>query len=371
MKLFSQEEINNIIIDYKNGMCPKDLGVKYNRNSSSIIHKLQDLGEFKPARNKWTKEDKQILIDNYSSMSIDDICKLMPYRTKQSIITKASELGLKNKIFFWNENEIQILKDNYLLYGAEYVQEKLNNKFTISAIKTKAQKLGVVTSNKWTEEEHQIIRDYYSIKSVDEIAAMIPNHTRKSIIERAMELGIKSGIFYTSKEEEYIRNNWQSKTDEEIAIVLNRTPKKIRDKRLNMGLCRVEHGVDSYKQISDFLRGNNYEWKKKSMEACNYKCVLTGDKFTDIHHLFGFNMIVDQVLRRLEIYTVEMSELTQEQLDMILTEFKKEQDKYPLGVCLRKDIHILFHQIYGHGNNTIEQWEQFVSYYKNTYQSKN
>ena len=200
---------------------------------------------------------------------------------------------------------------------------------------------------------------------------MIPNHTRKSIIERAMELGVKSGIFYTHEEEEYIKNNWQTKTDEDIAKVLNRTQRKIRDKRLNMGLCRVEHGVDSYKQISDYLRGNNYEWKKKSMEACNYKCVLSGEKFSDIHHIYGFNMIVDQVLKKLGIEVVEMSKFTQAQLDIILTEFKKEQDKYPVGVCLKKDLHISFHQIYGMGNNTEDQWKQFVSQYKKAYQSKN
>ena len=138
-----------------------------------------------------------------------------------------------------------------------------------------------------------------------------------------------------------------------------------------MGLCRVEHGVDSYKQISDYLRGNNYEWKKKSMEACNYKCVLSGEKFSDIHHIYGFNMIVDQVLKKIGIEVVEMSKFTQAQLDIILTEFKKEQDKYPLGVCLKKDLHINFHQIYGMGNNTEDQWKQFVSQYKKAYQSKN
>ena len=39
-------------------------------------------------------------------------------------------------------------------------------------------------------------------------------------------------------------------------------------------------------------------------------------------------MIVDQVLKKLGIEVVEMSKFTQAQLDIILTEFKKEQDKY-------------------------------------------
>ena len=34
--------------------------------------------------------------------------------------------------------------------------------------------------------------------------------------------------------------------------------------------------------------------------------------------------------------------------------------KYPLGICVRKDIHIQFHQIYGSGYNTEQQWNQFI-----------
>lgn len=37
----------------------------------------------------------QILIDNYSTKSIEDLAKMLPHRTKQSIMLKASKLGLK------------------------------------------------------------------------------------------------------------------------------------------------------------------------------------------------------------------------------------------------------------------------------------
>ena len=38
--------------------------------------------------------------------------------------------------------------------------------------------------------------------------------------------------------------------------------------------------------------------------------------------------------------------------------------KYPLGECIRTDLHSLFHELYGVGNNTPQQWEEF----KNKYQ---
>ena len=114
MRSFSQEEINNIINDYYNGMCPKDLGIKYNRNSSSIINKLKSLGEFNPSKQKWTKGEEQILIDNYSKVSIDNICKMMPNRNKQSIIAKACKMGLKNEIFYFNVSDIFFRKSCFL-----------------------------------------------------------------------------------------------------------------------------------------------------------------------------------------------------------------------------------------------------------------
>ena len=46
-----------------------------------------------------------------------------------------------------------------------------------------------------------------------------------------------------------------------------------------------------------------------------------------------------------------------------MTKFNEKQNKY-LGVCVRQDIHNLFHSIYG-DIVTKDQWEQFVIDFKN------
>lgn len=61
----------------------------------------------------------------------------------------------------------------------------------------------------------------------------------------------------------------------------------------------LELNTDGYKPISDewkggitklatALRSNINEWKKKSIELCEYKCLLTGGEFNVIHHLTPF-----------------------------------------------------------------------------------
>lgn len=52
-------------------------------------------------------------------------------------------------------------------------------------------------------------------------------------------------------------------------------------------------------------------------------------------------------------------------IDRVLEIVGENSDKYPLGVCIRKDIHDLFHQLYGSGGNTEEQWESFIAKYSN------
>ena len=44
---------------------------------------------------------------------------------------------------------------------------------------------------------------------------------------------------------------------------------------------------------------------------------------------------------------------------------QEEQSKYPLGQCVRKDLHKLFHSLYGQYYNTVDQWEQFKEDYRN------
>ena len=113
--------------------------------------------------------------------------------------------------------------------------------------------------------------------------------------------------------------------------------------------------------ISPLIKGNMIEWKKESIKKGNYKCVVTGDRFQAVHHIYSFNMILEEALHNLKIkHKSTVADYTDKELESLIKECKRLHNVYPLGACLRKDIHILFHQIYGKKDNTPEQFYEFI-----------
>jgi len=114
--------------------------------------------------------------------------------------------------------------------------------------------------------------------------------------------------------------------------------------------------------LRDFLK----DWKINSMKMCNYKCVITGDAFDIIHHLYSYNKILKETLDEVNIpiYST-IAEYTTEELDLLKTAIYNKHCEYPLGVCLTEELHKLFHNIYGKGDNTPEQFEEFKIRYNN------
>jgi len=157
-------------------------------------------------------------------------------------------------------------------------------------------------------------------------------------------------------------------TDADMAVVLGKPISGIREQRIKLGYYRINRDYSGYENISKLFRGHIQDWKDASMKRCNYKCVLSGSKNFNIHHLYGFNMIAQETFEILSsegsLHGDKLECYTHNELEHMLSVFSAVHSKYPLGVCVRCDIHSLFHSIYGNGCNTEQQWSKFVNDYR-------
>ena len=373
VRKFTDEELNNIINDYKNGMCPKDLSIKYNRNSGTIIGKLQRLGIYVNSTYHYSKDDIEFLRKYYPIGDFDSIFERFPNATIQNIRTVCSKHNIKAEYYKWSKEDLDILKENYFIMSEKEISKLINYRHSEFAINTKARRhFGFSKDKKWTDEEIDILKKYYSTESIEYVMDKLPNRTYQAIGKKASLLGMDSYFtlnnYWNDEETQILLDNWETKSDEEIAKILNKSKRSILDKRCNLGLLRSNHYNNAtYNNLQNYIRGNIGEWKSQSMKNCNYKCILTGSKNFDIHHIYSFSIIFNEVIEENNFNIKDnFCDYTPQELSFILEKFIEKQNQYPLGVCLDKELHKLFHKEYGKFVG-VEQWEKF----KENYERKN
>lgn len=359
-KRFTKEELDSIIIDYRKGMCPKELGIKYNRNPTSIIKKLQSIGVYVNTTTHFTTDEIERLSNYYIAGEWSSINKEFPLLTKQQIYVMMSRRNVHPTSFYWSEDEIEYLKQHYGKDNVENIAIFLNR--SAGAVRTKAEKLGLITREYWSDDELKILKEYYPIKTVDEMVELLPKRNRKTIIMKACDLKIKSSVRYSDKDKDYVIAHYKDLTDKEMADASNRSSVGIMYLRYRLGLFKqTEYSCLSL--FKDVFRDSLSDWKDRSMKNCSYRCVVTGKNFDHIHHLYSFSSICSESLESLSIDLSKPFEEYKPDMERIVEEFKRIHDTYPLGVCVSEEVHIEFHKKYGNRNNTPEQWEEFVKSY--------
>lgn len=369
-KSFSKSELENIIKDYQNGMKPFELAQKYKRESGTIIGKLKSINIYKNSTYRFTIDDVEFLKVHYPVGDWDAIHKRFPNIPKSYIHKKMSSLNIHIINHYWTKEDENILREKYPeMYG--HIKELVNlfdNKYTYNAITSKARKMGLKTRDFWNEKELKILKMRYEYCTLDEVMTYLPNRSRSAIMVKALSLGLSNKLILETKFSEsdklFISNNYNHMTDKQIGEILGRSATSINNFRYRNGIVKL-YEKSSYNDLSEYVRRNNLEWKKNSIINCNYKCILTDNRFDDIHHIYSLNLILNETLSKLGIKIKKsMDDYTDKELKNILKVFRINQSKYPLGVCLSKDIHALFHNMYGYGYNTQEQWDEFAYNFK-------
>lgn len=161
-----------------------------------------------------------------------------------------------------------------------------------------------------------------------------------------------------------MKEQWQ---DKEFRQIQNGKIKEIWEDEDMKWRMHYKGGISP---ISTYLRNLPIvsQWRKDTYVRENSRCQLTGKHVhggnSDVHHLYGFNMIV---LEAHELYNIEIHEIvaeyTQEELYKLEEYIKNWHKDTSNAVLLSEDVHSLFHNLYGYGNNTKEQYIEFKQRY--------
>ena len=111
-----------------------------------------------------------------------------------------------------------------------------------------------------------------------------------------------------------------------------------------------------------YLRDAANDWKYNVVRTYRY-CDITGtSKNLEVHHLnINFSDIVHESAQNIGFIFdgKQLKDYDEHQLYQLKQEIKRLHEEKVQGVVLRKDIHRLFHSIYGKENNTPEQYYEF------------
>lgn len=274
----------------------------------------------------------------------------------------------------WSEKDINILRKYYRVIKNQEIQHMLSKSYSIKAIRAKARTIGLSKSRLWSPEEDNILYEFYDKVPIVQILQLLPNRTYASIIHRTQINNLSSYFYinriYSVSDIKYLTENYLEKSNEELANKLNRSPMSIAQKLWNLNLYRPTDIIkDGYKNLNNFVRARLYNWKIEVREINNYTCCITGEHSNlIIHHCRSFNLLMQETIDILDFEIKDnFSDYTDKDLNYFLDMFLDLQSYYNEYVCITETIHKLFHKYYGYGDNTMEQWNEFVDRYKNGY----
>ena len=291
------------------------------------------------------------------------------------VVSYNEEISKQKKRNYWNckcdcGNE-KVIRGDHLsgknntqscgCYNIEKVKEKWNDEEFKEMQKEKGSKM---LKEKWKNEEYRKMKREACSKQLKE------QWQDEEFRQMQREKGSKM-----------LKEQWQDEEFRQMQKELS--SKRLKEKWKNEEYRQMHKNMKhNYKggitPITNYLRTLPVvsQWRKDTYTRENNRCQLTGKKVhggnSAVHHLYGFNMIV---LEAHELHNIQVKpqvkDYTEEELHKLeeyVTSWHKDTNN---AVLLSEEVHNLFHNckdkdgnvLYGSGNNTPEQFEEFRGRY--------
>jgi len=216
-----RKDYDGVIKDYINDIPLKEIAVKYQLSDVNYIYKILKTNNISKKKNKWTEEHTKLLYKYYPISTWEILLEILSPFPKDTITHKAHDFGITRTIGDdYSQEELDIIRKNYNKITTKELLKLLPYR-TESGINTKANRMGLVSREKWSDEDLEKLRLIYSNKTNIELSNIF-NRTPNSV----MAQGLKMKLNKDPEEHLYIAYNKEKLINDlkEFAQVLGRTP---------------------------------------------------------------------------------------------------------------------------------------------------
>ena len=198
---------------------------------------------------KWTKKKIDKLKVLAEEMTITELANYFK-TTNEAIITVAHKNNIKliNNRIHWTEEDNNILREYASMYSLQEISEKMNR--SSSSIRVQARRLNIkILSNEeyqnsiWTEENTKELRKLVGEGKYLLEITKIMNKKDFTILKKAKELGLtikrENQRKWTREEQEELIELSKTKKISELVKILDRTSSSIKDQARRLGITLI------------------------------------------------------------------------------------------------------------------------------------
>ena len=223
----TDDDMKIIVKRYKTKESPASIAKDYNVSEDTIRNRLKKLGVYtKGYYGRYSYDECIDILNLYNQSQWDILFEKYPKMNRQAVYTMSSAFNNKKEEYFWSDDEIQWLIDNYKTASKSDIEKRYNGRHNYKAVQTKARMIGLAENRSWSDEEIKIIEANYSSIPIKEFVKLLPKRSYDSIVGMARKLGIRSYDYikqkYSNEQKKFIMENFGILTDAEMSKILDK-----------------------------------------------------------------------------------------------------------------------------------------------------